>query len=1394
MAVSDLSIGSELLGYRVERVLGRGGMGVVYLAADLRLRRTVALKLLAPPLSADEGFRKRFLTESKLAASLDHPCVVPIYEAGEADGQLFIAMRFVEGHDLKALLRVGPLTVERAVRLCAQVADGLDFAHEQGLVHRDVKPGNVLLDRRDHVYLADFGLTKRLEDPATDDPRLVGTLGYMAPEQLRGDAVDGRADQYALGCVLYECLVGERPFERSNQAAVMFAHLNAEPPAPPGLEVVMQTALAKEPGERYRTCGEFVVAAAEALGVGERARSLGLPFGLGVVVCPFKGLSFFDRSDAEYFCGRERVVSEVVARLAASRLVGILGPSGIGKSSLLRAGVLPALSAGALPGSAGWRQVLVRPGERPCEELMGPFGGQRLQDALAALAGGERIVVAIDQLEELFTACQTEQERAAFLEQLAAAARDHDQRALIAVALRADFYGRVVAYPEFAQLLHSSHMLVGPMDRGELASAIQGPAARAGLEVEQPLVDALVADVAGEPGGLPLLSTMLLELWQARERRTLRYESYRASGGVRGAVARLAERAFTELGERERAVARNIMLRLVSDQDRALVRRRVPLAELHQIDGADRVLAALTDARLVTVSDGEVELSHEALLHEWPRYRGWLEEDAEGRRLHRHLADAARSWDGGGRDPDDLYAGARLASALEWRADNSETLNRVERDFLAAAEVGDRRRRALRRRRVQLSFGGLVLALVAISAVALVAINQGAAARRQRDIVVSRQLAASAQTMVASDPGLSLALARLAIATSPTAQAAAALRQAALAYRSIAVLRPPGGEVYGVDLTADGQLAVGASADGRLRVWRVRDRALLMTYAVHRGGADAPRFGPGGRWVVSGGRDGAVTVTDLASRRNRVIMRDPGVTPFWVALSEDGRTVAGAYSDGTVRIGALAGRPSVRVLSAGRAQVFGVAFSPDGRRVASTSGDGVVHIWNLERKSRPLVFRGDSNGILGVTFDHAGHQLITGDADGWISFWDARTGKQDGRVRVSADSINAVSLSADGRRIAVASGETVPIIDAASRQVTTVLRRHDGYVTDARFASRGDRVISGGEDGTVRLWDPGTTRVISGPVTSAQFSPDGSRVLTGGTDGTVRIWDAATGRLERALRGPTAQTVALGFSRDGRHVVAVATDGTAPWMWSAPSWAPQRIVDNDNSNITAVDADHSARHIVIGDSAGRVVVRSLTGAPPEIFTGHSGAVDDVSFSSDDRMLVSAGSDGTVRLWDTRRANGPLKVFLGHHGPVESAAFSPDGQRVVSAGDDGTVRVWRVAGGTPVVLRGNAGRVDYAAFSPHGDRIISAGVDGSILLWDSRGGAPLVTLHQHRGPAWSASFSPDGSQVVSSGRDGIAWISSCEVCGSLSDVMHLATDARAQRPLTSSERQRYGGGG
>jgi serine/threonine-protein kinase len=248
-------------------------MGVVYRATDLELERPVALKLIAPELAADERFRERFLRESRLAASLDHGNVIPVYEAGEAEGQLFQAMRYVEGEDLNSLLRrEGKLAPERAVAICAQVSSALDAAHRRGLVHRDVKPANVLLDEREHAYLSDFGLTKQLAEGsgATQTGQLVGTLDYLAPEQIRGEEVDGRTDEYALACVLYECLAGRPPFRGTTEAEVLWAHMQEEPPPLPdypGLAPVLAKGLAKAKDNRYPSCGELVTAARQALGL-----------------------------------------------------------------------------------------------------------------------------------------------------------------------------------------------------------------------------------------------------------------------------------------------------------------------------------------------------------------------------------------------------------------------------------------------------------------------------------------------------------------------------------------------------------------------------------------------------------------------------------------------------------------------------------------------------------------------------------------------------------------------------------------------------------------------------------------------------------------------------------------------------------------------------------------------------------------------------------------------------------------------------------------------------------------------------------------------------------------------------------------------------------------------
>ena len=516
------------------------------------------------------------------------------------------------------------------------------------------------------------------------------------------------------------------------------------------------------------------------------------------MICPYKGLATFEAEDAAYFFGRDRVVAELIARLVGSPFVAVVGASGSGKSSALRAGLLPALASGVLPGSDTWTMVVMRPGERPMSELRAAlakaFGADEppdvvadLEQRLAAQSAGQRLLLVVDQFEEVFAATDVEG-RDAFLELLTTPRSGLK----VIVAVRADQYGQGAAYPALARQLAADHVLVGPVSPAETAEIVEQPAQQVGLRVEPELTAALVRDAGEEPGALPLLSTALLELWQAREDGRLTLAAYNARGGLRGAVARLAESAFARLTPEQEPIARSVMLRLAgSGEGDTLVRRRVPIREFDTDTSPDTaaVLATLTTQRLLTTGEGYVEVAHEALLREWPRLQGWLDEDASGRQLRLHLIGAARDWDERGREPGDLYRGARLVAMLDWAAEHDAELNATERAFVAAsreaAEDEANRQRATNRR-LRVLLGGAAVFLVAAIAAGGFAFVQAQQAQAEADradaaalLNRSRELAASAVTALDTDATLARLLALSgATLTEPPLETVSALRRA----------------------------------------------------------------------------------------------------------------------------------------------------------------------------------------------------------------------------------------------------------------------------------------------------------------------------------------------------------------------------------------------------------------------------------------------------------------------------------------------------------------------------------------------------------------------------------------------------------------------------------------
>jgi WD40 repeat protein/DNA-binding SARP family transcriptional activator len=1268
-----------------------------------------------------------------------------------------------------------PRLIARAPGYLLRVEPGeLDLERFEGLS----REGRAALERGDAARAAE--LLRKAEElwrgrPLADlEFEPFARFEVQRLEELRQLALEDRVDaELALGrhgdlCAELATLTSEYPLRERLRAQLMLALYRSGRQAD-ALAVYRQTSemlrdeLGLDPSRTLRELERSILEQDASL---DRSAHVLLATGDEVPdVCPFKGLEFFEVSDAEYFCGRERLVGELLARAAESGLVGLIGPSGIGKSSLLRAGVLAAFARGGAPGSAGWRQVLLRPGERPHHQLTRALGGQQIDAVLGELSPGERLVIAVDQLEELLTSCEHEDERAAFLEQLCVAASDVQRRALVLVSLRGDHYASFVSYPRFAQLLSAQHVLVGPMDRGELAHAIVQPAARVGLEVERRLVDALVSDAAEQSGGLPLLSAMLVELWQARDGRALRYESYRASGGMHAAVARLAEAAYVRLAEPERRVARTVMLRLASERDGALVRRRAPVGELERIGGANPVVAALINARLLTLSDGRIELSHEALLHEWPRYRSWLDEDRAGRLLQAHLTAAAAEWELQGRDPGELYRGARFAAALEWRPGHEQELNPTERAFLDASRAAAGRAQ----RRLRMVLVGVAALLAVAVAAAIVALDQRGSARNQARVAAAQRLGVQALTGESLDRSLLLARQGVALDDSPATRSYlldALLRSPA----AIRVMRDDGNPLTALDLSPDGRtLAAGDKRGNVLFFDAVSGRPDGRPYATPSGGISAIRFSPDGvRLAVEG--DDFVDIVDARTheQRARLFAGPPSTSSLvnvplvlgTIAFSPDSRVLAaGAIGNGPrrgafiVRWDALTGRRLGPPLQVGTAAESGlVGFSSDGSQLVTSSSSDRDTVIRDAVSLRPVRSLGGGGTPAALSPD--GRIVAFGRTDGSVRLLDLHTGI----LRVTAD-------------------------------------RHDGAVTDLNFTPDSRTLLTAGGDGRVIRWNVADARRIetftghAGSVSQITIAPDGNTAYSAGEDGTVIAWDlAGSRRLDQPfraaprspivfpppLRGDNPTQLAprgipvpvagltVATTPGGGHF-AVADDTGHVDVFDSRTFQRRRLPIRPGTQISAVALAPDGRTAAAITTNGHLRFANLNGRlgplQPAYAREQDAAAWSLAFSRNGRWLATAGlPTPSLRLWDVNHRKIVSTSLLPPYAVAAAVAFSPDGTKLAAAAHDpeGTGAAIEILS-VPQLAQLKTIRAPAAKsleFSPDG-RLLALGDDqGRVWIYDTRTwtprGHPLIA---HTSAIDTINISPDGRTLATTSTDG-----------------------------------------
>ena len=1141
-------------------------------------------------------------------------------------------------------------------------------------------------------------------------------------------------------------------------------------------------------------------------------------------LCPYKGLNYFDEADSDLFAGREALTTKLTERVLAlassrspyeRRFLAVVGASGSGKSSLVRAGLVPALRWNK--DSADWLIHTITPATHPLESLASSLinsvaTATTLMDDLARdphslnlfvsrtmqPGNGSHLLLVVDQFEELFTLCHSEEERTSFIDNLLTASSESAGPTIIVITLRADFYAHCAGYFQLREALAQQQEYIGVMSDAELQRAIEEPARRGRWEFEPGLVELLLREVGHEPGALPLLSHALLETWQRRRGHTMTLSGYTSSGGVRGAIAETAEAVFTDQFTREQQlIARRIFLRLTElgdETDTGDTRRRAAFTELilkpEEAVTTRAVLQALTNARLITTSEDFAEVAHEALIREWPTLRAWLKENRESLRFHQHLTETSQEWAASNREPGLLYRGARLTQVREWAIEHSDEINDLEREFIDSSQASAERevaeREAQRKRELETAqklaeeqrqraeeqsraarqsrrhtfylIGALALAVMAAltagivanrnstlaaqkASIAATAQEDAARAEQESRIASSRDYAAAAVSNIGLDPDLSILLALQAVSVTYsidknwTREAEEALHRAVSMQQSYLALRGHTSGVNDVTFSPDGTLIATASLDGTAKIWDSTTAKELLT--LHPDAAHAGKL-------------------------------------YSIIFSPAGKQVATAGEAGVVSLwDSTTGEQLLTLIGTGEpSSIFSLSFSPNGARLAAASRDGMVRVWELATSQVSLELSIDLTlppdtftifNVHDVTFTPDGTRLATVGPDNTAKVWDAVTGEELLTLGGHQEAILALAYSPDGTRIATASYDaTTKIWDVRTGVELLTLSGNVSRHTGAAFSPDGTRLAIVSDDGTAKVWDPSGGQQLftltghTSAVRAVTISPDGTRIATASDDATVRIWQAAPSRELFTLTGHTQAIYGGHFGPDGTRLLTSSNDGTVK-VWNVLNGqllytlalpagdAIQGGAFSPNGKFIVTGAGPDDRLVRIWDAA--------TGELSRTFRGHTAGVFEVKFSPDETQMASTGSrEKTVKLWDIATGK-ELFTLSGHVGRVFWLDFSPDGKRLISGGEDDVAIVWDLAAGKPLFkLPIPTGVNSGVSYSPDGTRLLTTDSSEVAKVWDAATGQLLMELSGHAGAVYGAAWSPDGTRIATASAD------------------------------------------
>ena len=1378
-------------GYELRAEIGSGPLGVVRRAYQSSVGREVAVKIIPPFWANHSEFLRRFEVEAQLVARLEHPHIVPLYDYWRDPGGAFLVMRWMQGGTLDECLGDGVSTTTEAGQLLAQIGPALAFAHRNGVVHGDLKATNVLFDDEGNAYLSDFGIAAGLSGVV--DP---GELPMGYPIGCESPSV--RGDVCALGVLLGGCMSDRAarkpsvhtsaPSEAGSLLPVAFGESGEIPQA---IVDVLRRATAVRPDDRYPGVDELMDAWDTALGATDAEVDDGQR---SDVSNPYKGLRPFEEPDAKDFYGRERLIARLADAVETNRLVSVIGPSGIGKSSVVKAGLIPALRRGVIAGSDEWLITTMTPGRDPFGELaaalrrVSVLAAADLEDALRsgppALSQSARrllppdtsLLLVIDQFEEVFTSVDNEEDRSAFLDLLVRTATAKDGEIRIVLTMRADFMDRPLRYEGFSELLRKGVVLVSTPSEGQLHAIIEEPARAVGVRFEAGLVERILNDAKGQPGGLPLLEFSLAELFDERDSDLLSLSAYESGGGVLETIGHRAENLYRGLDPAAQETTRQIFLRLVTvSETHRDARRRVSVGELHRLGISDAAISSVLEAfgryRLLTFDrdpvtrSPTVEVAHEAMLSEWRRFRSWIEDHRDDLLVHRRLTAAIVEWEDSGRDPAYLLSGGRLEHFEDWAGASDMVVSSVERDFLAASRTRDDNQRATRHRRRQWMLVGFASVAVIALVLAVAALYQSSLRSSEAAVNRVRELSASATTNLDTDPELSmlLTLEALSVTPEPQREAVEALHAAVLASRSEFSMPWPDDVPFG------GMEALTATLDGTVAI-----------------------TGDGGTIALHDGATGSY-----------IGVLDPGVPapagwdPFDAVIIDANPVtgeVAAVYGDQVLRVwepdtgelawsASVADDPQATGLPPGAGSVI---YSPDGRWLAVITyrNPWTLSVWDATTRERQWVQElTETAGPVVASFNPSGDEIAIAwwmtptSGTGEVAVLDRATGTEQRRVDPGVP-IGSIAWSPDGTQIFQGTeAGALMVWDADSLEPVTTRTEHSGSLEAIEFNTDGSLLATSSGDGSINIWatdplDPILTLATpTGPLSIA-FAPDGSRLFTAEPGGAIQAWNIRReGRGELMAAAPSGSIFGLDVDASGESLLAHSVSGrfdpAGITVWDTNTGGLRYDIDGlddfafggvtylpDGTRFAVQDFDE------VVSSYGAIQIRKAHDGAVLLGLDGSEGFDrqQLSASADGMYLASGGTGdqdgiGSASVYDL--TSGGLLHRLPHPDwAVTGTAFSPEGSQLATGTcASGFLRIWNWKSEALLQEVEHSDCVTRVAFSPTDPLVAVTGYGGSTLVWDVDAGHEAYTLAERAGDAFSVTFSPDGQFLATAGMDG-----------------------------------------